>query len=92
MISKQMHTHAMMLCNQANHSDYSYLVAGLPLTTACCCRCIVDLSPSMSAMVRLRAWGEDVAELAGDGEDEFLPRFRLAGTAPYFLQIGRAHV
>ena len=40
----------------------------------------------MSAMVRLRAWGEDVAELAGDGEDGILPRFRLAGTTPYFLQ------
>ena len=40
----------------------------------------------MSAMVRLRAWGDDVAELAGDGEDDILPRFRLAGAAPYFLQ------
>ena len=37
-------------------------------------------------MVRLRAWGEVVAELAGDGEDDILPRFRLAGTAPYFLR------
>ena len=50
------------------------------------CRCIVELAPSLGAMVRLRAWGRSVAELIGGGGDKVLPRFRLAGEAPYFLQ------
>ena len=49
------------------------------------CRCILDLGMPSGAMVRLRAWRRNVAEFVGDGEDTILPRFRLAGEAPYFL-------
>ena len=49
------------------------------------CRCILDLGMPSGAMVRLRAWGRSMAEFVGDGEDTILPRFRLAGEAPYFL-------
>ena len=51
------------------------------------CRCILVWDKPSGAKVRLRAWGRNVAEFAGGGEDTVLPRFRLAGGAPYFLLI-----
>ena len=47
----------------------------------------------MYSRFRLAVWchgptksvGRNVAKFVGDGEDTILPRFRLAGVAPYFL-------